>query len=86
MKAKPHPRPLPRPLLNKMLNDLSGRIGKHIEIAEAIMEAHKPLGNHIMVEHHVRTVFNVLLNEQLRSPRDISGLADILRQGQAAQS
>lgn len=77
-KTKREPRPLSRPLLMNMLDDLSKRIDRHIGITESIMEAHKPLGDHIVVEHHVRTVFNVLFNEQLRSLRDIAGLTTIL--------
>ena len=77
-KAKRGPSPLSRPLLMNMLDDLSKRIEKHIGITDAIMEAHKPLGDHIVAEHRVRTVFNVLFEEQLRSLRDIAGLTRIL--------
>jgi hypothetical protein len=84
-KSKPHRRKAgaaqrrpSRALLNKLLVDLSERIRQHIKTEESIIEAHKPLGDHIVSEHHVRTVFNVLLERQLGSLRNIAGLTDIL--------
>jgi hypothetical protein len=70
--------PLNRATVNKCLVELSQRLDKHLEIAEAIAKGNVPNGEHIYAEYRVRLVFGVLLENQLQSLRDIHGLAHML--------
>ena len=81
---RPSSRPLSRGLLDKLLRDLVGRIHHHIDIVEAIQTVNKPNGQHILVEHQLRTVFDVMLDRQLCGLRDIERLAQIATRGEGA--
>lgn len=80
-KRKPSRR-LPQRLVDRMLRDLVGRIDEQLNFVEAMETANKPNGQHILVEHQLRTVFGALIERQLRGLRDIATFARlILRDG-----
>jgi hypothetical protein len=69
---------LPRPLLDKTLRDLADRISRQANIAEAVMHSNAPDPYHVNIEHELRTMFDLLMESQLRSLREIEGLARLL--------
>jgi hypothetical protein len=78
-RAKPQGvRPLSRRALAAEVVNLSERLDRHLEIAEAIAAANKPNDQHIAIERDLRVVFGLLLDGQMRSLRDIQGFARIL--------
>jgi hypothetical protein len=71
-------RPMSRRVLAAAVVDLTERLDKHLQIAEAIARGNVPNGEHIYAEYRMRLVFGVLLENQLQSLRDIHGLAHML--------
>jgi hypothetical protein len=70
---------LNRATVNKCLVELSQRLDKHLELAEAIAKGNTPNGEHMLYgEYRLRLVFGVLLENQLQSLHDIHGLAHML--------
>jgi hypothetical protein len=65
MRAKKVKRPskerrgLSRPALDRELVNLTERLHKQVWLAEAIIAANRPNGQHVMMEHRLRTVFGV---------------------------
>ena len=75
------PKPMSRQTLAKGVQDLAKRLEDHAIVADEILEAERPRGNHTVLEHNVRTVFAVLMESQLKRLREIKGFARILTEG-----
>jgi len=72
------PKPLSRKALADITNDLAKRLDDQVLVMEAIVNAERPLGAHIVLEHRVRTVFGILLQSQLKQLQDAEQLARLI--------
>ena len=76
--SKQKAKPLSRAVRTKMVSDLVKQLADHAETTEAIMVTEWPNGSQTVLEHHLRTVFMILLGSQQKRLREIEGLARIL--------
>jgi hypothetical protein len=60
-----------RRLLDSSLRDLAGRLAQQVQVCEAIVNANKPNGQHTVVEHQLRTMYDLMLDNQLQSFRQL---------------
>jgi hypothetical protein len=77
-RKRPTAKPLPRRLVVQLLADLCERAQNQLSVLDAIAATNAPNEQHVVMDHRLRTVTGILLENQASSLRQISGFAQII--------